>query len=392
MPNPARRRLALVAALSTVLVACSGEAPKQAPMAGSVTVVTLKASPFTLTRELPGRTNAFAIAEVRPQVSGVVKERLFTEGALVKAGEPLYQLDDAAYRADVAGAKAALARAEALVESARLKAARTAELARIDAVSAQENEDASAALRQAEADVGVARAKLDAAGVVLERARISSPIGGRIGKSSVTAGALVTANQAAALATVQRLDPIYVDVAQSSTELLALRRGLASGRLAGATRLPVTILLEDGSRYEHDGRLAFSEVSVDPATGSYSLRIVVPNPDGLLLPGIFVRALVPGGIREDALLVPQKAVTRDPQGKASVMVVGADSKVEPRAIRVSHAIDGQWLVEEGLAAGDRVIVEGLQKIAAGMPVQATEAGAAGPTPGGTPAATPATPR
>ena len=386
MPNHARRHLALVAALSTVLAACSGEAPQQAPMAGSVTVVTLKASPFTLTRELPGRTNAYAVAEVRPQVSGVVKERLFTEGALVKAGEPLYQLDDAAYRASAAGAKAALARAEALVESARLKAARTGELARIDAVSAQENEDAIAALRQAEADVGVARAALDSATVVLERARITSPIGGRIGKSSVTAGALVTANQDAALATVQRLDPIYVDVAQSSTELLALRRSLASGKLAGAGRLPVAILLEDGSRYEHDGKLAFSEVSVDPTTGSYLLRVVVPNPDGLLLPGIFVRALVPGGIRADALLVPQPAITRDPQGNASAMVVGADGKVESRPVKVSRAVDGQWLVDEGLAAGDRVIVEGLQKIRPGMPVQATEAGAAPATPAAAPAA------
>jgi membrane fusion protein (multidrug efflux system) len=370
--------LGLLVVLSA-LTACGHQAaPPQGSAAVPVTVVTLAPQSVTLTRELAGRSAAYLVAEVRPQVNGIIARRLFTEGGLVEAGQPLYQLDDATYRADDDSAKANLARAEATLVTARLNAVRSAELVKIDAVSKQDDENAAAALRQAEADVKAARAAADRTNVVLGYARITSPISGRIGKSMVTQGALVTANQAAALATVQQLDPIYVDLTQSSAELLELRRALAAGTLKGARDLPVAILLEDGTRYEHDGKLAFSDVTVDPTTGSFGLRVVVPNPDHILLPGMYVRAVIGDGERENALLVPQQGVARDPKGNTAAMVVGPDGKVEVRTVRVSRAIGDKWLVEEGLAAGDKVIVEGLQKIRPGAPVQATEAGAAPP--------------
>jgi membrane fusion protein, multidrug efflux system len=372
-----RRAFPVLLAVLGTLTACSRTAaPPQGFGAVPVTVVTLAPQSVTLTRELPGRTTPYLVAEVRPQVSGIIARRLFTEGGLVKAGQPLYQIEDATYRADDASARAGLARAEASLVTAQLNARRSADLVKIDAVSKQDDENAAATLRQAEADVKSARAAADRAGVVLGFARITSPIGGRIGKSAVTQGALVTANQAAALATVQQLDPIYVDVTQSSAELLELRRALAAGTLTGTRDLPVTILLEDGTRYEHDGKLAFSDVTVDPTTGSFALRVVVPNPDYLMLPGMYVRAVIGDGKRENALLVPQQGVAHDQKGQTTSMVVGKDGKVEVRAVRVSRTIGDQWLVEDGLAAGDRVIVEGLQKIRPGAPVQATEAGAA----------------
>ena len=368
------RTLLLPLALTIALAACSGDPAPAQPPAAQVTVVTLAASPVTLTRELPGRTAPFLVAEVRPQVSGIVERQLFKEGGLVNAGQPLYQLENAAYQADASSAQAALARAEASLKSAQLTAARSAELVKIDAVSRQDNENAVAALRQAEADVGVARAALQGRRVTLDYARINAPISGRIGKSSVTRGALVTANQATPLATIQQTDPMYVDLTQSSSELLALRRNLAAGTAQQAD-LPVKILLEDGSEYAYDGRLAFSEVTVDPSTGSYLLRVQVPNPDHLLLPGMYVRAVVGAAVRQEGLLVPQKGITRDAKGNATAMVVGEGGTVEPRAVTVTRTVGDQWLVEGGLVAGDRVIVEGLQKIQPGMPVQATEAGA-----------------
>ena len=378
--NPASRRAVLgFLAIASLLAACGGEqAPQQGPGAVPVTVVTLAPQTVTLTRELPGRTHAFLVAEVRPQVDGIVKERLYTEGATVKAGQPLYQLDDATYRADYASAKAALARAEATLNTARLNARRSSDLVAINAVSRQEDENAVAALKQAEADLAAAQANVQRAGVILGYARITSPITGRIGKSSVTQGALVTANQAAPLATVQQLDPVYVDLAQSSAEFLELRKGIAAGRIEGAGDLPVRILLEDGTQHAQDGKLAFSDVTVDPGTGSVALRVVVPNPQTVLLPGMYVRALVGSGFRENALLVPQQGIARDPKGHTTAMVVGADGKAELRPVRVSWAIDDKWLVEDGLAAGDKVIVEGLQKIQPGATVEATEAGAAPP--------------
>lgn len=380
MTTRPQRLLPFAAVLTLLLAACSSGAPPQQNGPVPVTVVTLASAPVTLTRELPGRTSPFAVAEVRPQVSGIVRKRLFTEGGEVKEGQPLYQIDDAAYRADHNSARAALARAQATVTTARLYAQRSADLVKRNAISKQDNDNAHAALRQAEADVKAAQAVVDGAGVTLGFARITAPISGRIGRSSVTQGALVTAGQATALATVQQLDPVYVDLTQSSSELLALRKGLASGALGSTEGLPVKILLEDGSEYSHEGELAFSEVTVDPSTGSFALRVVVPNPDEVLLPGMYVRAVVGNGQRHDAILVPQRGIARDPRGNTTAMVVGKDGKVEVRAVQVSQTVGNQWLVDGGLAAGDRVIVEGLQKIGPGMPVQATEAGAEAPAP------------
>lgn len=362
--------------LAVVGLAACGKAPppaSAAPPPAEVTVVTLAAKTVTLTRELPGRTSPSLIAEIRPQASGVVKRRLFDEGGRVKAGQVLYQLDDAIPRADDATARAAVLRAEATLTNARLTAKRSQELIAIDAVSRQDSENSVAALHQAEADLASAKAALERAGATLAYSRISSPISGRIGKSSVTQGALVTANQATALATVQQLDPMYVDVTQSSAEWLELRREVAAGKLTAAQGVPVTLFLEDGSRYPDPGKLDFSDVTVDPATGSFLVRITVPNPDNLLLPGMYVRAELAGGVRQDAILVPQQGVARDPKGNASVMLVDKDDKVVVHPIKVSRAIGDAWLVDSGLEAGDHVIVEGLQKIRPGMTVHATEA-------------------
>ncbi|KRG44261.1 hemolysin D [Stenotrophomonas pictorum JCM 9942] len=383
------RLLALSLALTLTLAACKGgEAPPpQGP--GQVTVVTLKAEPVTLTRELAGRATGYQVAEVRPQVSGIIAKRLFTEGSLVKEGQPLYQLDDAAYRAQANSARAQLARAEASANAARLAARRSAELVKSKVISVQDDENAQAAWKQAEADVGAARAALDAANVTLGYARITAPISGQIGKSSVTEGALVSAGQVAALATINQLDPIYIDVSQSSAELLQLRRELAAGRLEGASELPVEILLEDGSTFAHKGKLEFSEVSVDPATGSYGLRVRVDNPEQVLMPGMFVRAVLASGVRPDALLVPMQGIARDPKGNTTAMVVDGEGKVALRPVTVSRTVGDKWLVEDGLKAGDKVIVEGLQKIGPGMPVQATEKGAEAAQPAAAPAAAPA---
>ncbi|MBN8773994.1 MAG: efflux transporter periplasmic adaptor subunit [Thiobacillus sp. 63-78] len=362
----------LVAALA--LSACGrSEAPPPQMAPAEVTVVTMKQEKVSLTRELPGRTNAYLLSEVRPQVTGIVKQRLFTEGAQVKAGQPLYQLDDATYQANLASAKASLARARASLTQAELNARRSDELVRIDAVSRQDHDNATATLAQARADVAAAEAAVQSSTVTLNYARITSPIGGRIGKSSVTPGALVTANQAAALATVQQLDPVYVDLTQSASELLQLRKEVAAGKLTRSGNVPVKILLEDGSLYKHEGKLDFADVSVDPGTGSYALRVTVPNPDNILMPGLYVRAIIGSGMRDHAILVPQQGIARDPKGNTSAMIVGKDGKVEARPVKVSRTIGDQWLVEDGLAAGDRVIVAGLQKIRPGAPVKAVEA-------------------
>ena len=367
------RGLPVLVLVATALVACSKPAAPPAAPPQAVTVVTLRPEPLTLTRELPGRTTPFLVAEVRPQVTGIVQSRLFTEGGRVEAGEPLYQLDDATYRAETDSARAALARAEAAHESARLKAKRADELIKIHAISTQDHDNAVAALREAEADIGVAKAALQQTEVRLGYSRVTAPISGRIGKSAVTPGALVTANQAEPLATIQQLDPIHVDLSQSSVELLALRKSLGDGDVRGAKDIPVTILLEDGSRYEHEGKLTFADVSVDPGTGSFALRVVVPNPDHLLLPGMYVRAVVGSGRLEQALLAPQQGITRDPKGLATAMVVGADGKVESRVVDVARTIGDRWLVTSGLQAGERIIVEGLQKVRPGAVVTATEA-------------------
>ncbi|MDP1927056.1 MAG: efflux RND transporter periplasmic adaptor subunit [Thiobacillus sp.] len=370
-----------------MLSACDGD-QKNAdagaqPPPPAVTVLTVQPESVAVTAELPGRTVPYLVAELRPQVTGIVKARLFKEGSEVKAGQVLYRLDQATYQAAYDSARASQERAAANLEAARLKAGRYADLVKIEAVSAQANDEAQAGQKQAQADVGVAKAALDKARVDLDFTRVISPIAGRIGRSTVTAGALVTANQTAALATVQQLDPIYVDLTQSSAELLKLKRALDSGKLArtGGNTVPVQLVLEDGSAYGAGGKLEFSEVTVDPTTGSVTLRAVFPNPKGELLPGMYVRARLTQGMNRDAMLVPHAAVSRDPKGNATVMVVNAESKAEARIVKAGQSIDDKWVVTEGLVAGDRVIVEGLQKVKPGAPVQVqVQAAAAGPAP------------
>ena len=360
--------------LCAALAACSERTPaaasKGAAPAEPTAVGTVQMAPerYAASTELPGRISAFLQAEIRPQVSGIVQKRLFTEGALVKAGQPLYQIDPASYAAVQASARAALAKAEAQARTAEVNARRNAELVKIDAISRQLAEESQAAAQQSASDVAVAKAALQTATINQDYTRIRAPIAGRTGLSSVTAGALVTANQTAALTTVQQLDPVYVDVTQSSTELLQLRRDLAEGRFerAGASDAArVRIVLEDGSAYPLPGRLQFSGLTVNPGTGAVLLRAVVPNPDGVLLPGMYVQAQLTTGVADQALLVPQQAVTRDIAGQPSVLLVSAERKVERRAIAVDRAVGSRWLVTDGLAPGDEVIVDGFQRIKVG---------------------------
>jgi len=338
--------------------------------APDVGVVDIQAQAITLTTELSGRTSAFQVSEVRPQVGGIIQKRLFVEGADVKAGQALYQIDPATYQATYDSARASLAKAEASLISIRNKASRYEELVAIKAVSQQDNDDSQAALKQAQADVASAKAAVETARINLDYTRVAAPISGRIGRSSVTPGALVTAGQSAALATVQQLDTIYVDVTQSSAELLRLKRDLASGQLkaAGANQASVKLILEDGSVYPEAGKLQFSDVTVDQSTGSITLRAVFPNPKGDLLPGMYVRAVLEEGGEDRAILVPQQGVTRDTKGNPTALVVGADNKVELRVLKTRRTVGDKWLVSEGLKAGDKLIVDGLQKIGPGMPI------------------------
>jgi len=369
--------LSVVGAASGMLAACGGShaAAPSGPFQfkPQVTVVTLRSQSVNLTRELPGRTAPYLVAEVRPQVSGIVKRRLFTEGAYVKAGQPLYEIDDAIYRAQLDSAQATLLKARATLEAARLAAKRSAELVKVDAVSAQDNDNAIAAERQAEADVAAAQAAVESGSINVAYAHIASPISGRIGKSTVTQGALVTANQEAALATVTKLDPIYVDVNQSSGEYLQFQREVGNGFVRSGQGAAAKILLEDGSSYGHEGKLQFADVTVEQSTGNFLLRVLVPNPDQLLMPGMYVRAVISEGVLPNGLLVPQQGVTHDPQGRATALIVATNGTVEQRVVRATRAIGNHWLVDAGLTAGDRVIVEGLQKVQPGMPVDAVEA-------------------
>ena len=346
-------------------------APAAARPAPEVAVVTMEPRDVTIRAELPGRTAVFQVAEIRPQVGGIIQKRAFAEGAEVKAGDLLYRIDPATYDVAVAQARAALARARAELEPARLKAERYRDLIRTKAVSRQDHDEVMAALALAEANVAAAEAQLQAARIDLERTRVVSPIDGRIGRSSITPGALVTANQAQAMATVQQLDPIYVDLTQSSMELLRLKRALSSGALrsAGQDSTSVRLILEDGSAYPHKGALQLAEASVDPGTGSVTLRAVFPNPDRDLLPGMYVRAVIEEGVMAQALLVPQQAVTRNAKGEAQAMVVDGDEKVALRPLELDRALGGDWIVRRGLTAGDRVIVEGLQKARPGVQVR-----------------------
>lgn len=339
-----------------------------------VGVVTLESERQTVTTELPGRTSAFLSAEIRPQVGGIVQQRLFTEGAQVKAGQALYQLDASGFQVALASAEALVAKAQAGVGTAEVNARRNAELVKIDAISRQVYDDSQAAVVQARSDLAVARAALDNARINLGYTRIKAPISGRTTTSTVTPGALVTANQTAALTTISQLDPLYVDVTQSSTEVLRLKSDLARGRIqkSGQAEAPITLQLEDGSRYPHPGKLQFAGVSVNPGTGAVTLRAVVPNPDGLLMPGMYVRAILETGINAQALLVPQQGVNRDTAGNASVLLVNAQGKIERRKVVVETAVGNRWLVGSGLAAGDRVVVEGFQRIKPGDTVKPTE--------------------
>lgn len=358
-------------ACGLALAACKPSAP-QAPPAmppPEVAVLTVVPQPLLLTTELPGRTSPYLIAEIRPRVNGLIQQRLFTEGTDVKAGEDLYQIDAAPFQAALDNAEAALGRSEANLPALQSRANRVKEALADKAVSQQDFDDASAALNQAEADVRYWKAMVQTARINLEYARIVSPISGRIGKSTVTDGAIVTAYQPTPLATVQQLDPIYVDVPQSTSELLRLQAGKAGLKRDGADMDQVQLILEDGTPYPLEGTLQFRDVSVDPTTGSVILRMVFPNPDGVLLPGMFVRTVVKEGVNEQAILIPQQAVSRDPKGNPTVLILNAAGVVEPRPVVLDRAIGNQWLVASGLQADDKVIVEGGMKVRPGAPAQ-----------------------
>lgn len=356
--------MALVALLSILFLGgCENGHGKQAAPAPvpEVATVTIELRRVELTTELPGRTSAYLVSEIRPQVNGIIQKRLFEEGSDIKAGELLYQIDPAPFQVAYDSAKASLAKAQANLPSVRSRAERYKELLVDKAVSRQDYDDAAAAVEQARAEIEYWKTAVDAARINLGYTRVTAPISGRIGRSSVTDGALVTAYQPMALATIQQLDPIYVDVTQSSAELLRLRRNLEAGQLTtdGEHGRNVRILLEDGTPHHREGTLQFRDVTVDASTGSFTLRIVVPNPHYLLLPGMFVRAIVQEGIAEQAILVPQQGVSRTPKGEPIALVVDEAGTVQQRMLGLNRAIGDQWLVSSGISAGERVIVEGM---------------------------------
>lgn len=382
------KRLATAGLIFTALIGSGCKKNASGPVAAGppeVAIVTVQAERAVLTTELPGRTSAYLVAEIRPQVNGIIQSRQFQEGAMVKAGDLLYQIDPAPYEAAYEQAKAALATAEAELVTAeanlpalRSRVTRLKGLVGIRAVSEQDYDDAAAALRQSEANLAARKAAVEINRAAVESARINlsytpikSPISGRIGISNVTVGAMATAYQPAALAVVQQLDPIYVDVVQSSTDLLRLRQRLQQGALkgGGGASNQVKLLLEDKTPYPLAGTMQFRDVTVDPTTGSVTLRLIFPNPHQVLLPGMFVRAIVQEGVNERALLVPQQGVTRDVKGNPVALVVGQDDKVEQRILELDRAIGDKWLVTGGLAEGDRLIVEGMQKVRPGSPVR-----------------------
>jgi len=367
---PAPVLLALLASLA----ACDKPAPPPAPPPAKVGIVTLKPQSVVLTTELPGRTNAYLTADVRPQVSGVVTRRIYTEGHDVRAGEQLYQIDPATYKATFDTAMATLQYDRAALATARAKAARYKPLAEAQAVSRQDYDDAVAASGEAVANIATAMASIEQANINLAYTKVLAPIAGRIGASSVTPGALVTANQSTALSTITQLDPIYVDMTEPAGTLLRLQQELAAGRLQriGPNQAKVSLLLEDGSTYQAPGVLQFSEVTVDQSTGTVLLRAIFPNHDRMLLPGLYVRAELLEGTNDQAILVPQQAVSRTPHGDATVMLVGPGSKAVLKLVQTTRAVGANWLVTGGLSAGDQVIVEGLQQLRPGMVVQATE--------------------
>jgi membrane fusion protein (multidrug efflux system) len=363
---------AVILVVYLIIGGCGKQKTGGPPPMPEVAIVTIQSKQVVITTELAGRTSANLVAEVRPQVGGIIQKRLFTEGADVKAGQALFQIDPALYQAALDNAKAALSRSEANLSAIRLKAERLRELLVDKAVSQQDYDDASAALKQTQADIQYGKATLETARINLKYTTIIAPISGRIGRSNVTEGALVTAQQPTVLATIQRLDPMYVDIPQSTAEVLRLRRGLKEGRLDqnGANQKKVKLIMEDGAAYPLEGTLQFRDVTVDPTTGSVVLRVVFPNPNGILLPGMFVRAVVQEGVNKQAILIPQQAVSRDPRGNPFTLIVDDKSNVQQRMLTLDRAIGDQWLVSSGLAPGERVIIEGMQKVKPGAPVKA----------------------
>ncbi len=372
LPDQAKACL-VVLACGLLLTACKPQQQAAAPPPPEVSTVTVARQSVLLTIELPGRTAPFRIAEIRPQVNGLILKRLFTEGTDVKAGQDLYQIDPAPFQAALDNAQAALGRAEANRPAIESRLNRYKEALADKAVSQQDFDDASAALKQSEADIKYYKAMVQTARINLNYSRVVSPISGRIGTSTVTDGAIVTAYQPLALATIQQLDPIYVDVPQSATELLRLQRRLEAGQIKcdGTNASKVKLILSDGSKYPLEGTLQFRDISVDPTTGSVILRMVFPNPQGVLLPGMFVRGIVQEGVNEEAILIPQQTVARDPKGNPIALIVGAGGKVEQRQLVLDRAIGDQWLVSSGLAPGDHVIAEGMQKVRVGVVVKET---------------------
>lgn len=368
-----RRALYLVLCfVATSLGACSESKDKsKVKPPAEVGVVTVQQQAQPIVVELPGRTSARMIAEIRPQVGGIIQKRAFTEGSQVKAGDLLYQIEPAIYQAAFASADASVQKASASLAAMTSRADRYAALVKLNAVSRQDDDDIRAAVKQAEADLALAKAALTSARINLDFTRIVAPISGRVETSSVTAGALVTANQVAALTMVQQLDPIYIDVTQSSSELLRLKRELASGSLkkSGSNETRIKVVLEDGSIYPHPGILKVSGITVNPTSGAVTLRAIVPNKEGLLLPGMYVRAQLQEAVNEHAILVPQQGVSRNARGEPTVLLVNAENKVELRVLAADKTIGNQWLVNNGLKTGDQVILEGMDRIKVGDIVQ-----------------------
>lgn len=369
--RPARLTpLLLTAALAAGLAGCARSGGPPGQMDTTVEVQEITTRKMAVDQTLAGRTTAYMSAEVRPQVGGILRKRLFTEGQDVKAGQVLYQIDPATYQAAYDSAKADLAQAEAAVLSAKPKAQRYENLVKLDAVSQQDGDDATATLRQNQAAVLAAKAAMQSAKINLDFTRITAPIGGRIGTSTYTPGALVSAGQETALATIQQLDPMYIDMTQTSAQLLALRKQLDSGALTSVDgKAQVRVVLEDGSLFDQTGTLEFIGTSVDTGNGNVGLRAVVPNPKGVLMPGMYVRAVLPMAINAQAILIPQSAVSRNTKGEAMVKLVASGGKVEERVIQTGDALKDQWVVTSGLKAGEQLIVSGASKVSAGQTVK-----------------------
>ncbi|KAA6171521.1 efflux RND transporter periplasmic adaptor subunit [Pseudomonas veronii] len=372
-------RIALLLSLETLMIICCllsacGKPPMGPPPAAGkpvVGVITVQMQPVALSTELPGRTVSYLIADVRPQVNGIIKARNFREGSDLKAGQTLYIIDPAPYQAAYDSSVAALAKAQASLKTARLKSDRYKELVAIKAVSQQDYDDAVASLGEIAADVAAAKANVETSRINLAYSHVDAPISGRVGRSTVTPGALVTASQTTAMATIQQLDPIYVDVTQPSAAWLNLKEALAKGEIqkAGANAAKVSLVLENGRTYPLDGQLEFSDVTVNQDTGSITLRAVFPNPNSDLLPGMYVRAVLQTGVKEQGVLVPQQAVSRDSTGKPTAYVVDASNKLERRVLETDRAIGDQWLVRSGLQSGDQLVVDGQQRAAPGVEVE-----------------------